>query len=626
MCGIAGEVVPSAQARHRQPERDAEVAGMIARMRVRGPDGVGFRAGEGASLGMCRLAIIDVAGGDQPISTADGRFHIIYNGECYGVDPLRRELEQRGRAFATRTDTEVVLNAYAEYGAAALDRLNGMFALAIWDSRERELFLARDRLGIKPLFYWQDGERLVFSSTLRGIQARRDFTGTLDPEAIDLYLATGFVPAPRTILREVRKLPAGHFARWRDGRLDVRAWWDVPLARDAPPATATTDEIADEVADLLRDAARIRLVSERPVGLCLSGGIDSGLLAWALADQDIQAFSMGFRERSYDESQAAARVAARYHLPHHVLVGDIDSERDFGAVVEQFDEPVSDVSGVALYNLSRLVSRHVTVALSGTGGDELFGGYLRYAGARLARVTRFLPGLSLLPRLLGRDESKSGVRGQIARFAQTATVSPLESYLRFLLPASPDLCADLRRPELVASLGGFSAAQVFEEHFARAAGHSLLTRIMYTDIKTNLADRYLVKEDRMTMAHSVEGRVPFLDYRLVARAFALPDRMKIRGIRTKLLLRHIARTRLPADIARAPKQGFVIPATAWLRDRLRGRLEATLRSPAARIHEHVRADVVDRLVREHVDDRADHGRVLWSLLTLETWLRCAPGL
>jgi asparagine synthase (glutamine-hydrolysing) len=617
MCGIAGEV------RARPPDgappagRRELVAAMVAAMRHRGPDDQGIIVDGPAVLGMCRLAIIDIAGGAQPMATPDGRFQIVYNGECYAVESLRRELEGRGCRFRSHSDTEVVLHAIAEYGTAGLSRLNGMFAFAVWDRRERELLLVRDRLGIKPLFYWQDGDRLVFSSTLGSIAGRSDFVGTIDPEAVELYLSHRFVAAPHTMYREIRKLPAGCLARFRDGTLRVETWWDVPLG--AEPRAIGLDQAAEEVDALLRDAARARLVSERPVGLFLSGGIDSGLLAAALAGEQLETFSLGFDDPAYDEAASAARVAGSLGLRHHVLRAELDAERDLDAVLCHFDEPVGDPSGMALYELSRLVSRHVTVALSGTGGDELFGGYRRVLAGLLARGTRWVPALRALPRWLGRDESKLGWRGQLARLAATAGSPPLECYRALIGPTSEPFGRALRRPELTRSLDGFTAASAFARHFERAEDRSLLTRLLYTDLKTVLAEDYLVKEDRMTMAHSVEGRVPFLDHRLVELAFSLPDRHKLRGLTGKVVLRRLAASRLPPEVARAPKQGFEIPVAQWLRGDLAPRVRA-LASASARIAEFVQPAAVADAVDAHLDGRADHGRLLWTLLTLEAWL------
>jgi asparagine synthase (glutamine-hydrolysing) len=306
-----------------------------------------------------------------------------------------------------------------------------------------------------------------------------------------------------------------------------------------------------------------------------------------------------------------------------VLVGDIDPDRDFAAVIDHYDEPVGDSSGVALYTLSRLIAQYVTVVLSGTGGDELFGGYLRYAAARLSRVARLLPGLRRLPQVLGRDESKAGWRGRLAELALRIGDRPLDTYRQILAPTVPQLGRALRRPELTEALGGFSASQVFEQYFDRAAGSSLLTRLMYTDLKTVLPDDYLVKEDRMTMAHSVEGRVPFLDFRIVELAYSLPDSLKMRGVATKLLLRQLAKARLPPSIARGGKQGFEIPAASWLRGQLGDRVRDTLLSPSAQIFEFVDPAVTAQLVRDHLDDRSNHARLIWSLLSLETWMQNA---
>ncbi len=628
MCGIAGEVAVSARA---EPDAAARVGCMIAAMIHRGPDDVGYRTGEGAALGMCRLSIIDVAGGAQPISTANGRYHIVYNGECYGVDSLRRQLASRGCVFLTQTDTEVVLNAFVEFGPKGLERLNGMFSLAIWDAKERELFLARDRLGIKPLFLWQSHDRLVFSSTLGAIRAHPNFSGTIDPEAVELFLSVKFVTAPRTILREVRKLPAGHWARWSQGKLTIKQWWDVPLVPNRKECDL--EEVAEKVTALLTDATGQRLVSERPVGLCLSGGIDSGLLASALADlggESVETFSLGFAENSYDESGVAARVAKHLGLRHHILKATMDAERDFVQIMDHYDEPVGDSSGMALFVLSRLIAKHVTVVLSGTGGDELFGGYLRYVGSRMARFARYLPGLEYIPallKLLGRDESKTGWRGKLARLTEVVGVPPIESYQRFLSPTSPNLDRQLRTPDFRRALGGFCAGQIFAEKFNHAGRNpdtSLLTRLMYTDMKTVLVDDYLVKEDRMTMAHSIEGRVPFLDHRLVELAYSLPDGFKIRGLQTKRILRTLANKRLPTEVVHAPKQGFEIPAARWLRGPLSERLRQTLDSANAHIFEYVERRVVTRMMHEHQSEQADHARALWSLLTLETWLNTSP--
>ena len=619
MCGIAGESgVGNSPECH--SEAMLEVRRMVASLHHRGPDGNGFRTGEGAVLGASRLAIVDVAGGNQPISTPDGRYHIVYNGECYNADELRGELQARGADFRTHADTEVVLWNHIVHGPDGLHRLNGMFAFAIWDSQQRELFVARDRVGIKPLFYWQNGRRLVFSSTLNAIQARTDFEGTIDNESIELYLATKFILAPRTIFREIRKLPAGHWLRWKQGEVLVRQWWDFPL-ENQHSLVIDHAKAESHVEELLRTASRCRLMGERPVGLCLSGGIDSGLIAAGLRNDNVRTYSLGFDDSRFDESAAAAHVADHLGLAHRRLLCQPNAIEDLRETTQHYGEPVGDSSAIALFNLARQMSQHVTVAISGTGGDELFGGYQRYVAARLARMTRYLPGLGGVAGLLGRDESKRGWRKQLGRFARAASVSPLECYLRLLCPTDHRVLATMRQPDFAASLGGFSPTDVFRDHFDRARGHSLLTRLMYLDAKTVLVDDYLVKDDRMTMAHSLEGRVPFLDHRLIDYAYRLPDAMKIGVLETKRLLRSVARRQLPRKIASSPKQGFDLPLAETLRGPLSAVVNVLLLSSQARITDYVRPAVIQRIIADHSSGTADHSRLVWSLLVLELWMQ-----
>ena len=615
MCGIAGEVIADRSSVHLC---DSQVRRMVGQMKPRGPDGDGFRTGEGAAIGMCRLAIIDIERGTQPISSADGRYHIVYNGECYGVDELRETLRSKGAVFRTETDTEVVLYTFIYFGAEGLHRLNGMFAFAIWDSVERALFVARDRLGIKPLYYSHQDGRLIFASTLSAIESRSDFAGTLDHEAIELYLSVKFVPSPRTIYCEVRKLPAGHWLSFSDGRLQLSQWWDYPESQERVTSLA---EAAVQSESLIRQAAQCRLVSERPVGLCLSGGVDSGLLGSFLRNNEICSYSMGFPGTDYDESPAASRVAKHLGIQQQTFESQEAIDADFEAVVNAYDEPLADSSSIALFQLSREMSRHVTVALSGTGGDEQFGGYMRYVGSRFARWVRLIPGFSKLPRVLGRDERKLGWRARLARFGEVASGGPLSCYLNFLSPTSPELSRVLRRSEFVESLDGFSAMDVFAKYYANGNARDLLGKLMYVDIKTVLADAYLVKEDRMTMAHSLESRVPFLDHRIADYTASLPSRLKVQGLSTKRVLRRIARDHLPRDIAMGPKQGFEIPLAAWLRDRLAERVRDSLLEPNARVNQYLVPQVVSRVTEDHLAGRENHGKLLWTMLTLETWLR-----
>ena len=614
MCGIAGEVLLEPRS-----EAPSAVEQMVGMMRQRGPDDHGVRRQGGATLGMCRLAIVDIAGGQQPMATADGRWTIVYNGEVYNARELRHELESQGVSFRTRSDTEVVLQALASWGTAGLDRLNGMFALALWDRDQESLLLARDRLGIKPLYYWSHAKGLAFSSVATAFSCLKEFRPDIDPQAVELYLATKFIPAPHSIFQHVRKLPPGHWALWRNGRLNIQSWWDVPL--DDPAAAGDIDQSAQRIGELLDDAVRMRLISERPVGLCLSGGIDSGLIASSLAHGGTEAFSLAFGKSDFDEADVARQVAGNFELKHRVLeAASLDVDRQFSAMVAQLDEPLGDSSCLALYTLSQLIREHVTVVLSGTGGDEVFGGYLRYAGGVLANYTRWLPGLRLLPRCLGRDDRKLGWRGKLSRFAGPASLPPLRCMEALIAPLPESRLDGMRQPDFRRSLQGFSAHDVFDQHERRARGSSQLTRLMYTDIKTVLPDDYLFKEDRMTMAHSLEGRLPLLDFRLVEQGFRLPDRWKIRGLATKRLLRRVARQRLLRQIAKAPKQGFEIPAAQWLRGPLRNRLQETLCGSQTRLADYLAPADLEEAVDAHLSGRANDHRFLWTALVLEHWL------
>jgi len=589
---------------------------MLAALHARGPDDVDVHLDSHAALGVRRLAIVDVAEGRQPMSTADGRFTIAYNGECYAVGALRDSLVARGVEFRTRSDTEVVLYAYAQWGPAAFDRLDGMFALAIWDARRGEMLLARDRFGIKPLYYMPGDDRLLFASTAAALAARDDVDRRIDPNAVELYLSSKFIPAPYSIYRSIRKLPAGFWAQWRGGRLQLQRWWDLPI--DAGASSALSRRAAlHEVDQRLSDAIRVQSIAERPVGLCLSGGIDSGLLAAHLRGLRVPTFSIGAVEAEFDESPAARAMARRFGLESHVVALPTQPLALLDDVVAALDEPLGDPSCAALMELSRVMSRRVTVALSGTGGDELFGGYRRYVAARLAWLAARIPRLASGPaRWLSRRH-----RDAWERFAGAAKGGPLACYLQLIQPTTAELAGRLRNPEFSRAVD-VRFSELAADWFDRPTGRSLLTRLSYVDIKTMLPDGYLAKEDRMMMAHSLEGRFPMLDHRLAEFAFAMPDRFKQQGLRTKRLLRRLAARRgLPAGVVRGRKRGFEVPLSAWLRGPLADRMRDTLLPREAVIKQYCRAEVVNAVVGEHLAGQAEHGRLLWCLLIFESWMR-----
>jgi asparagine synthase (glutamine-hydrolysing) len=613
MCGIAGEIrwnptsdsgwdpFPNTDsdeaARAGASSDERTVQRMLDAMAPRGPDDSGIYHDSQVTLGCCRLAIVGVEGGRQPMTTPDGRYTIVYNGECYELRQLREQLRAVGVQFRTGSDTEVVLHAFARLGPAALDRLNGMFAMAIWDRQRRQLFLARDRFGIKPLYYATLKDRLVFASTLDALAARGDVSTELDPQAVNLLLATRFIPAPLTIYRQAKKLPAGHCAVARAGYFQQSAWWDLPLQGPATRPTSLRNSV-DRVDELLRRATLACLESERPLGLCLSGGIDSGLLASYLPRGSARTFSLGLPTPDYDESDAAFRTAAHLGLHHTRVPCAHDVDGLLQRVVNHLDEPLADSSSLAMLALAEGLRDAVTVVLSGSGGDELFGGYRRHAAILMSRRLGHLPGsLNVMRVLSGRSGNQRGTA--LHRFAGAAATDPLDCFLRWIAPTSPDIGLQLRSSPAVAWDAAEQTRELFRAHYDRAAHLPLVNRLSYLELKTVLVDDYLVKEDRMTMGCSLEGRFPMLDHRLAELAFALPPRYKLRWLQTK--------------------RGFEVPLAQWLRGPLMPRLHDTLLAPSAAIHAYCDPRVIQRVSQQHAAG-ADHSRLLYCLLMLETWL------
>ena len=606
MCGICGI------ASRRSVERK-RLESMAATLVHRGPDSDGFYVGDAVGLGARRLSIIDLEHGDQPIANEDGTVHVVQNGEIYNHAELRIELERAGHTFRTRCDTEVLVHAYEQWGDAFSKRLRGMFALAIWDAREDRLLLARDAFGIKPLYYRAVRDELAFASELRALPR-----GEVDPDALDAFLAFNSIPAPLTIFRDARKLPAGHTLTWRAG--------DVQIERFARPAPAAAGglrdddeaELVEECRARLRDSVRAHLVSDVPVGVLLSGGVDSGLLA-ALAAQEasepLRTFSIGFEEASFDELGDARRVATRYGTDHHELVLRPDAARLLPALAEAFDEPFADSSALPTYLVSELASRHVKVALSGEGGDELFGGYYTYAADLLA--LRF-GGVARLARplveRLPSSSAKASFDYRAKRFVRAAHLPPLERHHGWKEIFSPDLRAELTRRR-----NGVDPLDVYRAVFAETEDADLLARLQDVDERVYLVDDLLVKTDRASMAHSLEARVPFCDPIVASFAHALPTRHKVRGVRKKVLLRRAAEPLLPRRIVEGKKRGFSIPAAAWLRGELEPFAREVLSPETLRRQGFFDPAVVARLIDDHVGRREDRSRQLWGLLAFTLW-------
>jgi asparagine synthase (glutamine-hydrolysing) len=621
MCGIAGHVGPTAR---------ELVPAMLGLLKHRGPDDSGIYASDDVGLGMTRLAIIDLATGQQPMSEPTGRYWIVFNGEIYNYRELRAVLERGGHAFRTRSDTEVILHAYAAYGAACVERFFGTFAFAIWDAVERRLFLARDRLGKKPLYYWHRGALFLFASEPKALLCHPAVSRALDWPAFHHYLAFGYTPAARSIFDSIQKLPPAHTATLVDRRLTLRRYWQLPPAVAATPLPPTIDESAAAVREALREAVRLRLESDVPLGVFLSGGLDSSAVVATMREITsgrIATFSVGFGRAapSYDELPYARLVAQRFETDHHEEILEPDVRAMLPAMVRAFDEPFADSSAIPTYVVAQATARHVKVALSGIGGDETFGGYPRYLGLRASGLHGRLPRwLRLLSRGLARrlpDSSSSrNWSDRIRRFTEYPDSSPGDRYIGWTRVFDDAGLADLAGPALAAHLApGVDASR--KEAFAASAHRDPVDGAFRVDLTAYLPDDLLAMADRMSMSHSLEVRAPFCDHRVVEASLRLPPQTKIPGTRLKGLLKTAFAGMLPDPVLAHPKQGFMIPLGSWLRRDLRATLEDLLASPLVRARGLFDVDEVERLKREHLTGARTHADRLWALMMGELWMR-----
>jgi asparagine synthase (glutamine-hydrolysing) len=608
MCGICGI------ASHGGAPDPDRVAAMCATLVHRGPDSDGTYLDGAVALGARRLSIIDLAGGDQPIANEDGTCVVVQNGEIYNYPELRHELERAGHAFRTNCDTEVHLHLYEQEGVRFAQRLRGMFAVALWDARRRRLVLARDRYGIKPLYYRKTDRTLEFASELRALPR-----GEIDLDALEAFLAFNSIPAPYSIFRDVRKLPAGHVLVWDEsGVTDVERYARPgPVPRDELRSDDEA-ELVEELRARLRDSVRAHLLSDVPVGVLLSGGVDSAALA-ALAAQEtvepVHTFTIGFAERSFDERAGARLVAEQYGTNHHELLLRPDPRALLPALADAFDEPFADSSALPTYLVSKLAAEHVKVALSGEGGDELFGGYYTYAAdvladrlAPLARLAR--PLVERLPT----SSAKASFDYRAKRFVRAAHLPPLERHHAWKEISSAD-----EREELTGRRSAFDPVDVYRTRYAETADAEPLARLQDVDFGIYLVDDLLVKTDRASMAHSLEARVPFLDSVVTNFAFALASRHKVRGLSKKVLLRKAIEPLLPHPVVHGRKRGFSIPAAAWLRGDLEPFARATLSPDTLRRQGFFHPEPVARLLDEHVAGVEDRSRQLWGLLAFTLW-------
>ena len=631
MCGIVG--IFDTRARRDVPR--ALVERMNETVHHRGPDDGGLHVEPGIGLGHRRLSIIDIATGQQPLYNEDGSVCVVFNGEIYNFQTLIPELARLGHTFRTKSDTEVIVHAWEAWGESCVERFRGMFAFALWDRDRETLFLARDRLGVKPVYYavLPDG-MLLFGSELKALLAHGGLARDLDPHAVEEYFALGYVPEPRTIFAAAAKLPPAHTLTVRRGQPMPlpKEYWDVrfTLANRLSERDACAELIAR-----LEESVRLRLISEVPLGAFLSGGVDSSAVVATMAavsTNPVNTCSIAFSDPAFDESAYAKRVADRYRTQHFVDRVESDDFDLIDRLAAVYDEPYADSSAIPTYRVCELARRHVTVALSGDGGDESFGGYRRYRLHLMEEKLR--TSLPLAVRrpvfgLLGCLYPKADWAPRVFRAKTTFEAlarDPVQAYFHSMSIMRDTMRARLFSDRFRARLGGYSALEVFRRHAARANHDDPLALVQYLDLKTYLVGDINTKVDRASMAHALEVREPLMDHHLVEWLATLPSSLKIRGGEQKYFFKRAMEPKLPHEILYRPKMGFAVPLASWFRGPLRERLrDALLGSPALAETGFFNRAYLERLVVEHQSGLRDHSAPLWSLLMFEAFLRGATG-
>jgi asparagine synthase (glutamine-hydrolysing) len=623
MCGIVGFV----NADGSRVDRSL-LERMNAAIKHRGPDEEGYLCEGGVALAMQRLAIIDLAGGRQPIHNADRTKWIVFNGEIYNYRNLRKDLEARGHQLYTNSDTEAILRLYEDHGPDCVQQLRGMFAFAIWDSVDRSLFVARDRVGKKPLLYsHRPNGDLVFGSEFTALLEHPAVSRDIDHEAIDAYLSYSCVPAPMTAYKEVRKLEPGHWLRWKAGKIQTQRYWLPDFSKKIDISEA---DAIEETTRLLRESTRLRMISEVPLGAFLSGGVDSSTVVALMAQESstpVKTFSIGFEEEDYSELKYARTVAQHVGAEHHEFVVKPDALEILPTLVEHYGEPYADSSAVPTYYVSRETRKHVTVALNGDGGDESFAGYERYVAMRMAesyhKIPAFLrkPFIEFPASLIPTSEIKRSRVRDAKRFLRAASMSKVERYVQWNSAFDRTAKADLYTREFRQTLNGHDASDVLGQWFAKANGSGIIDSTMMVDQMTYLPNDLLVKVDIASMANSLEARSPFLDHKVIEFAATLPEKLKVGGADTKSFLKKVAARLVPKEVIYRRKMGFGVPVGKWFRSEMKEFVREVLLSDRALNRGIIRPKAIRRYVEEHTEARQDHAFRLWTLLMLELWFR-----
>jgi asparagine synthase (glutamine-hydrolysing) len=619
MCGIAGMI-----GREGEAVTTAQVRRMTDTIVHRGPDDEGIHAVENVGLGMRRLSIIDLSGGHQPIYNEDSTVAVVFNGEIYNFADLRNQLQARGHRFRTHSDTEVIVHLYEEMGADCIAKLRGMFAIALYDTKRGSLLLARDRLGKKPLYYAQQGGRLVFGSEIKALLAVASGLADVDPEGVLQFFYYGYIPDPHSAFRDIRKLPPGHLVEYRAGEIHVRQYWDVPAYGIHDPGS--DEACLEEMERRLEEAVRIRMISDVPLGALLSGGVDSSIVVGLMARQSsapVKTFTIGFRKADFNETEYARLVAERFGTDHHELIVDPDIAGMLNHLTGIMEEPFGDSSMIPTYYVSRLAREKVTVALSGDGGDELFAGYDRYRVNLERRQFDWIPGwMGNAYRKHVYRRLPSGVYGR--RLSWNISLSSRDRYLDGLafLPA-------LHRERELFSAAFLETAEglappfgQFERYYDNAPAHDPLSRLLYLDTKTYLPADILTKVDRLSMAASLEARCPILDHEFVEWVAGLPLKYKFRDGTRKYIFKKLAeRIGIPSNCLHRRKAGFSMPLVHWMRHELRDSLLGIVVEPRTLQRGYFNPSAIRALLDEHLRGRRNHAGALWLLLVFELWHR-----
>ncbi len=620
MCGIVGIVRNDGK-----PVDEELLARMNQAIRHRGPDEDGFYVNGSVGMAMRRLAIIDLKSGQQPIHNRDRSAWIVFNGEIYNYLELREKLEKLGHTFYTNSDTEAIVHAYDQFGPDCVKYLRGMFAFAIWNEKTQELFLARDRVGKKPLLYAEVNNQLIFGSEFSALLLHPDISREIEPEALDYYLSFMCIPAPLTAYRAIRKLEPGHWLRWRDGKSERQRYWQPDFTKKIK---IDEEEAGERTLEILRDAVRVRLMSEVPLGAFLSGGIDSSAVVALMSQESserVKTFSIGFEEQDFSELHHARRVAEHVGAEHHEFIVRPDAVEVLPTLVEHYGEPYADSSAVPTYYVAKETRKHVTVALNGDGGDESFAGYERYIAMGITEIYRRVPSLlresvirqavNLLPTpATGRSKVKSA-----QRLLEVVSLPRAGRYMHWMTVfnerTKQPLYSDFFREQTQQA----NARGVLEEWFKYANGIGVVDALLLTDQMTYLPNDLLVKVDIATMAVSLEARSPFLDHHLIEFAASLPENLKARRLTTKYLLKKVLRKLLPSENLNRRKMGFGVPIGHWFRGQMQPFLREVVLSDKALRRGLFKPEAVRELVELHTRGERDHSHQLWTLLMLELW-------